>query len=367
MASRCSHLLALCLLASSVCSLPNPEDLALHPRHLQTPEDSVPENITGQIERDVDSESDWLTSPQTHFLEAEDDGGIEYLDINRINLLEDDCTQCALDCDNIIDLSLPLPCSSTRLGRTRDCPATSCRTILQVNPTVEDGIYYLHVQDITERDLIFPAFCLMSQGGFTMVSKIPTGTKAVSADDVWLDRAEINEGYRRLLQLGHPVDVPVMPYKNRLVRHWTSENDWTEAKVALIKNGLIAQYLDFNITGSSALDTQWFTKSKLLRSSWTDLSANTFTFFFDITAFRNRFGIHRTFYISGENAALCGPHNAEQGWMVAIGEDFECAWERPVDTQGLRWIYSTGQTKARFSDEIGTTVDVADSMVVLLR
>ena len=267
-------------------------------------------------------------------------------------------------CSWLPELPLPLACLANRLGRTRDCPALSCRQILELNRGVhlEDGIYYLHLMNKREREVVFPAFCLMSEGGFTMVTKIPSHTNVSHASDIWTHTAEINEGYRPFMQLDLPENEPKEAYKNRLVRHWKNAVDWMEAKVALIKDGRIVHYMNFNLTGAEK--DRWFSQSRLTRSSWLDLTPHVRTSFFSIPGplIHN---LDRGFVVSHDFFGRCLGRYVETAWMIGVGERSLCNWERPPNKHGLLWMYSTGQHRTRFDNTMHT--DIADSMVIFLR
>lgn len=286
---------------------------------------------------------------------------------------EDPCASCtneewlAEKCRHLPELSLPLSCPANRIGRTRDCPALSCQQIYDLNTPhseVKDGVYYLHVLDKREREVVFPTFCLMSKGGYTMVAKIPSYSHYHYAARIWTHKTELNEGHRDLLQMDLPAQEPerTLPYKNRLVRHWTNAWPWTEALVTLMKDGEIAQYLKFNVTGT--VWTQWFLRQHLIESSWRDLKDAEQVVFF------NMYGdptlLDRSFFLSSDHYGNC---EEEVGWMVATGKRSGCPWERPEgldNFHGVYWLYSTLPEMARFKD-VGNTVAVADSLVILLR
>jgi len=82
------------------------------------------------------------------------------------------------------------------------------------------------------------------------------------------------------------------------------------------EGGVTKKELLFDATGTDKLN--WFSESKLVNSSWTDIETEPKNYF----SIEGHSGLFRNFFI---NSNYDGCHN-DVGWLVAsTGED--CSWE----------------------------------------
>ncbi|EDO46367.1 predicted protein [Nematostella vectensis] len=111
-------------------------------------------------------------------------------------------------------------------------------------------------------------YCDMSTaaGGWTMIFKTVSGVLKQGAVNLWIndnltsdeDSTESLSNFTNSTQM----------YKNRLVQNWQKFNP-KEVLILVYKNGVADLQLKFNATGSD--NTNWYQKSRLLESPWTDL------------------------------------------------------------------------------------------------
>ncbi|XP_056014673.1 uncharacterized protein LOC130052772 [Ostrea edulis] len=105
--------------------------------------------------------------------------------------------------------------------------------------------------------------------------------------------------------------------RSPLIDQWRSLSI-LKIRVVLGGQGKTLAYLEFDGSGSSFIN--WFSKSRLLHSSWYDLKPNSRTNFFSIA--EHHAHVKRHFYIN-RNYGGC-PNDA--GWFVVIDKKDVCRW-----------------------------------------
>eukprot|EP00117_Sycon_ciliatum_P009116 scpid82990/ scgid11536/ len=270
-------------------------------------------------------------------------------------------------------------CPSYRLGVTPECPATSCKRILELNPFAVNGKYWFRIEsELT----VFPAFCDMDNGGFMMVVRVPKGYKPIAREasnpndvvskphtfnDILDTIVDLNEGKLHMI-LEPKLQVPVV-YKNRAWRHFDSL-DIKRVRLCLLKNKKIVKDLEFNAV--AATKKTWFTLNRLVKKdiieSWEDIVQINHPFF-DLSS--STFGSHHPrdlLLVEGDsfNSRTCATKLA---WMVGINHDSSkphqslCAFEKVHD--GLHVLFSKGSIKVNFSDP--SKIDVADEVIIMMK
>ncbi|XP_068731717.1 uncharacterized protein [Montipora capricornis] len=228
----------------------------------------------------------------------------------------------------------------------------SCKDVQYKNG---DGVYWLRLKG-TEN--VFPVYCDMVAGGWTMVFKIVGGLHGSEVSDAYDFRLPIAEYVRAALQV-NVSDEHKGHYKNRLATDWAWGNFIpSQVRVALFESGSLVKELVFGVAGSSWYT--WFSADTLISSSWPDLK-NEKQDQFSIkgsctfgTTDCDTFVINRDF----PNCA-----NAT-GWIMITRGPPQCDWKNA--TTSYRYIlYSKGSTYAKWASE--NEVGVADVLAVFLR
>ncbi|KAL3873168.1 hypothetical protein ACJMK2_036316 [Sinanodonta woodiana] len=142
-------------------------------------------------------------------------------------------------------------------------------------------------------------------------------------------------------------------YRNKLLDSWTN---WPIEKVkfALYKNHTQVAYIVFDGTGSDM--ESWFSKQRVVASSWSDIIESNQMLYFSIQgdSLRGRyFFIHEAY----------GGCNVDVGWTVAaFGIQVSCSIDSHASYPGL--VYAKNGTKALYSSQ---GYGVADVLAVYVK
>ncbi|XP_064650329.1 uncharacterized protein LOC135501867 [Lineus longissimus] len=106
-------------------------------------------------------------------------------------------------------------------------------------------------------------------------------------------------------------------YKNRLFDNW-KKLGIKRVKLALFKGSEQVAFVTFN--GVDSTETNWFAKSRLLSSSWTDLTKTSTANFFSLAGHIDSPGnVYRRFFINRSY----GGCKVDKGWMVVYDKSKE--------------------------------------------
>jgi len=151
-------------------------------------------------------------------------------------------------------------------------------------------------------------------GGYTLVYKLTSGVAGQGAT-LWTSTTPVNDEERALLGPGKATK----PYVSRIVtKLWNIRFPITEVRVSIVVGSKEAKFFRFSGIGSSVVN--WFDKSRILFSSYTDvgptMTSNIFSIVGDPTS-------HREWLVS-KNYGGC---DVDAGWLVADWAPDPCMWE----------------------------------------
>ncbi|XP_041365179.1 uncharacterized protein LOC121380431 [Gigantopelta aegis] len=143
-------------------------------------------------------------------------------------------------------------------------------------------------------------------------------------------------------------------FRSKLIDKWNSFNI-DQVKVVLYKNGVAVANLTFSGTGTSS--TSWFSQTKLISSSWNDMSTSTFNYF----SMEGDARLVRYWFISNVYGGC--PHDV--GWMVVLEKPTApCDWEKAVTAGYPAFLYAPTNQKVVWDSN---NVEEADVMAVFLK
>lgn len=182
---------------------------------------------------------------------------------------------------------------------------------------------------------------------FKVVSNVSANGK--SSSQMWSSSETINENTSEALNIassfrGH--------YQNRFVPNWHLVKP-KEALIALYReDGSVLETLSIVFNATNSDNKNWFSKSRMIHSPWTDLESEP----------QNIFSIEgccsgRDFYIS-RNHGGC-PNDA--GWLAIISTD--CPWEQRRPPFTVMYSNRTTYTNWNQYENVGT----ADLFVLYIR
>ncbi|XP_073246806.1 uncharacterized protein [Porites lutea] len=231
-------------------------------------------------------------------------------------------------------------------------PALKARYI-RIHPKSDNGWICMRMEPLGCQKAIpktlFPVYCDMDAGGWTMVFKAVGGVEKNVYEVYKSDQTSSQDKVEALDVTNKYRDH----YKNRIVLTWEAF-DATEARVNLYKGGTSKVELKFNAKGTD--NQNWFNDSKLSHSSqWYDIkkeSKNYFSISGDTTKKRH-------FFINRGYAGNCA---GDTGWMVIAGG--QCDWERAHQNKNpILYSKLSKYTKWEEKNDVGE----ADVLAVFLR
>ncbi|KAK7104888.1 uncharacterized protein [Littorina saxatilis] len=149
-------------------------------------------------------------------------------------------------------------------------------------------------------------------------------------------------------------------YRSRLIDLW-DQLPILRVRVGVYKDNVEQRFFEFN--GKNSNYDNWFSQSRLIKSSYTDLSAATRPQpnFFSIAG-DHRHGRH--FFINN-NYGGC---NADAGWLVVSDRPAPyptCFWQSVASKSYPLIFFSSADAKSNFNNR--TTVGFADTLVISIK
>ncbi|XP_068731450.1 uncharacterized protein [Montipora capricornis] len=230
----------------------------------------------------------------------------------------------------------------------RTNPGASCKDILAKAPNEEkpkNGIYWIRIPSMGPTNDI-PVYCDMLGGGWTMVFKAVSGTQSLFWD-------ELNSVFTYAEFETAALDVTMDyrgTYKNRIFFHWENFN-MNEVRITLYQKDEIKKEILFNAKDSNWYS--WFSKDRIISSSWEDLNSGTFTIrgVCDANRYCRMFGIMT-------DKKGC---DAIEGWLFVGGRTGFCEWEE----QRHSILYCEDKKRCLFKDSDKT--EYADFLTVFIK
>lgn len=235
-------------------------------------------------------------------------------------------------------LQFEMPSKNSRAN-----PAYSCKEIKDEDTAAEDGIYWLTFKS---DPAVFPVYCDMSNGGWTMIFKAVSGAKE-NAFNTYNSGETLAENDMSALD----VTTKTGDYKNRIILNW-AEFSISEAKVVLYEGNSAVKELFFNAQGSDKLN--WFSNDKLKEPyPWTDVKNG------EQNSFSIQGSIGRNFFINKSYGGCPG----DSGWMVITST--HCSWENRFGEEKNVVLYSKLETYTNWNT--ADNVEKADVLAVFVR
>ncbi|CAH1266454.1 Hypp3378 [Branchiostoma lanceolatum] len=158
--------------------------------------------------------------------------------------------------------------------------------------------------------------------------------------------------------------APIGHYKSRDVGIWESLNI-KKVKLSLYTFSPNMEIRDLVFNGMGSNKDNWFSKSRLISSPWTDLKTAP-TNYFSIPGHSVRYSsssrVNRRFYINRSYAGCPG----DRGWLVVLdGHSNVCLWERR-NSGNPRILFSKLPINVNFERD-RANVGIADVMAIFIK
>ncbi|VDI36909.1 Hypothetical predicted protein [Mytilus galloprovincialis] len=154
-------------------------------------------------------------------------------------------------------------------------------------------------------------------------------------------------------------------FKSDFINHWDALQI-DQVRVSVYKNGTERAFFLFNGVGSSK--TNWFSQSRLLNTSYTDLGQSTTTNYFSINGHtRNLSNLQthffRRFFINAKYGGCC----CDTGWVFVsdIHSYGVCDWEHLYLPQKPFIIFSPKSTRSQYSNDSNDIL--ADTLAIFVK
>ena len=249
-------------------------------------------------------------------------------------------------------------CSSGYCAMNKCAVAISCQQIKAGNANAADGIYTIDPDGMGVGAPI-KVYCDMTTdgGGWTMVYKL-SGSVAGDANTLWNGPA-VNENDETLLNTTKSAKHYVSGY---IANYWNKAGVViTDVRVHVYKGAPIAKFWKYD--GKMSTSISWYTNTKLVQSSYTDLPAGPFNFYSILGDGPNNAG--RRFFINSTYGG-CG---VDQGWLNIDSAPDPCTWETNNGmTPAIRILYSLAQTKTNWQTaQQNNQLGIGDVFAVFVR
>ncbi|XP_068735953.1 uncharacterized protein [Montipora capricornis] len=237
-------------------------------------------------------------------------------------------------------------CSPSTRGRTcSEVPYKDCVELLNA------GIQNTGVHFILDKSWALPTYCDQDYmgGGWLMVFKVVAGSSH-DVEAIWSRDSAHNVAKTSIMNVN---SSDKRYYKGRRIGYWENLLKPKEARLALYKKESLVLSLVFNATDSNK--TNWFSKSRLLQSPWTeDLQSEQQNFFSLVGDLSTK----RAFFINKVNGSCSG----DIGWLMVTSGD-SCSYE--TQYWRLSFLYSKLHTRVNWNDH--GNVGAADVLAVFIR
>ncbi|CAG2224549.1 unnamed protein product [Mytilus edulis] len=171
--------------------------------------------------------------------------------------------------------------------------------------------------------LMMMCICTGTKDDWKLVFKVATGG-AGSFYDLYMGNGTLNMDNSAAQSLITPIK---QHFKSDFINSWDSLQI-NQVRVSVYKNGTERAFFLFNGVGSSK--TNWFTKNRLLNTSYTDLDQSTTANYFSINGHTAYVGnlqtqFFRRFFINSNYGGCC----CDKGWLFVsdIYSYGDCDWE----------------------------------------
>ncbi|KAL5009144.1 hypothetical protein ScPMuIL_014725 [Solemya velum] len=169
-----------------------------------------------------------------------------------------------------------------------------------------------------------------------------------SVYDTWINTTT-QTGHAGACQILQPQPRCSGHYKNQIVDRWNSANI-TQVKLELHSAGRRVAYVIFDGTGSDY--SNWFSKDRILESSWSDLTTS-----FDYSCFAMEgYGARNLLIIKGY-----GDCTTDIAWMSVVAYRGYCSWD--FHSSYPAFVFSKGTTASL----IETNHGLADILAVFVK
>ena len=303
-------------------------------------------------------------------VEACDDGNADDTDECTAACVEPSCSDTTkngsesdVDCGG----SKCLPCA---LGGacvlSSDCAASlclagtcgvpkSCQAIKAADPALPSGVYTI---DIDANGGIPPMQVYCDQdtdgGGWTMVFKLSDGAGG-DGSSLW-NSGPLNDADVTLLNPGKSAKQ----YVSRFPSNFWNVNGVTitSVRVHAYTAGMLAKFWQYDGAATTALT--WFTNTRLVASSYTDLPAGPFNYY----SIAGDPGNGRRWFIN----QVYNGCPSDTGWLIVDSPADPCTWETRNGAPAPRILYAPGTTLVNWESAVnGNTIGVAEALAVFIR
>ncbi|XP_062577832.1 uncharacterized protein LOC134239686 [Saccostrea cucullata] len=132
-----------------------------------------------------------------------------------------------------------------------------------------------------------------------------------------------------------------------------------KVRVVFGAQGNTVAFLEFDGSGSNK--ENWFSKERLLRSSWSDLNSNSVTNYFSMNGYPHFYNDSGRHFFINKSYGSC-PNDI--GWLVVIDRIPVCTWEKKGDHPPL-FLYSKSSKAMNWNTNIGSA-DVMNVYILTL-
>ncbi|XP_071145288.1 uncharacterized protein [Mytilus edulis] len=148
-------------------------------------------------------------------------------------------------------------------------------------------------------------------------------------------------------------------YKSDLINYWEHLNI-EKVKVSINKDGAEREYFIFNGTKSSKTD--WFSRKRLLNTSYQDLNSTIHTNYFQINGDQQN---KRRFFINKYYAGC----QYDSGWLVVLDMNARrsCTWGKKYKQQGPLVSYCPSHVACIYDKFAGKDDMLADNLEIYIK
>ncbi|XP_071164274.1 uncharacterized protein [Mytilus edulis] len=190
--------------------------------------------------------------------------------------------------------------------------------------------------------------------GWKMVMKVAHGQSlggASGVHDLWTGTYTMNEGDSSALSF----NAGTKTLKHSIIDNW-GNNYISAVRMSMFKGGLEVAYVVFDANGADK--NSWFDKSRIIYSSFNDLSPDSTTNFASINGDA---GLNRRFFLQ-RNYGGC---SNDAGWFIVVEGD-ACSWENLSGSKPY-FIYSNAasyekQVDMDMAEVFAISVDMQDCL-----